>query len=203
MSDREDILRAVRGHPLIPRDKPTVPSFIEGYPATPAAFSASLALMGGVWDEHWLTRELDTSALSAYIRGLFPDAGIFCSAVKGIAGDMPIDRDTPPAALNEVDVAIVQAGFAVAETGSIWLSEQECRVNALGYLAQHLVVLLPVAAILSNLHAAYDRGEFLTARYSVLMSGPSATADIEGVLIRGAQGVRSLRVIGLPAPIGA
>jgi len=43
----------------------------------------------------------------------------------------------------------------------------------------------------------------LTARYSVLMSGPSATADIEGVLIRGAQGVRSLRVIGLPAPIGA
>jgi L-lactate dehydrogenase complex protein LldG len=30
------------------------------------------------------------------------------------------------------------------------------------------------------------------------MTGPSATADIEGVLIRGAQGVRSLKLI--PAP---
>ena len=32
------------------------------------------------------------------------------------------------------------------------------------------------------------------------MTGPSATADIEGVLIRGAQGIRSLTVIPLPAP---
>jgi L-lactate dehydrogenase complex protein LldG len=32
------------------------------------------------------------------------------------------------------------------------------------------------------------------------MTGPSATADIEGVMIRGAQGVRSLTVVF--APIG-
>jgi len=32
----------------------------------------------------------------------------------------------------------------------------------------------------------------------VLMSGPSATADIEGVLIRGAQGIRSLTVVPWP-----
>jgi L-lactate dehydrogenase complex protein LldG len=29
----------------------------------------------------------------------------------------------------------------------------------------------------------------------VLLRGPSATADIEGVLVRGAQGIRSLTVI--------
>jgi len=29
----------------------------------------------------------------------------------------------------------------------------------------------------------------------MLMTGPSATADIEGVLVRGAQGIRSLNVI--------
>ena len=36
------------------------------------------------------------------------------------------------------------------------------------------------------------------------MTGPSATADIEGVLIRGAQGIRSLTVVAVapvPAPI--
>ena len=34
-----------------------------------------------------------------------------------------------------------------------------------------------------------------TARYGVFMTGPSATADIEGVLIHGAQGIRTLTVI--------
>jgi len=199
MSDRDQILRAVRNHSLTPRPRPELPTFAELYSATPEAFGASLAIMGGIWDESWLGGPTDYGALSAYIRSLFPAGGVFCSVVAGIDGDLEITADTPAGAVNHVDVGIVQARFAVAETGSIWLSEAECRVNALGYLAQHLVVLLPVADILSNLHVAYQREEFLTARYSVLMSGPSATADIEGVLIRGAQGVRSLRVIGLPS----
>ena len=41
------------------------------------------------------------------------------------------------------------------------------------------------------------------ARYGVFMTGPSATADIEGVLIHGAQGIRSLTVVpvaGLSRP---
>lgn len=36
------------------------------------------------------------------------------------------------------------------------------------------------------------------ARYGVFMTGPSATADIEGVLIHGAQGIRSLTVVLMP-----
>ena len=51
-----------------------------------------------------------------------------------------------------------------------------------------------------NLHHAYRQRGFFEARYAVLMTGPSATADIEGVLIRGAQGVRSFTVIPLAAP---
>jgi hypothetical protein len=41
----------------------------------------------------------------------------------------------------------------------------------------------------------YTHPAFRTARYAVFHTGPSATADIEGVLIHGAQGVRSLTVI--------
>ena len=42
---------------------------------------------------------------------------------------------------------------------------------------------------------AYTHTAFRTARYAVFHTGPSATGDIEGVLIHGAQGVRSLTVI--------
>ena len=46
-----------------------------------------------------------------------------------------------------------------------------------------------------NMHRTYMRPEFRELPYVVLHSGPSATADIEGVLILGAQGVRSLPVV--------
>jgi L-lactate dehydrogenase complex protein LldG len=45
------------------------------------------------------------------------------------------------------------------------------------------------------MHHAYRRPEWRQARYAVFHTGPSATADIEGVLIHGAQGVRSLSVL--------
>jgi len=68
-------------------------------------------------------------------------------------------------------------------------------VSALGFLAQHLVVLLDPARIVPDMHHAYGcRSEF-DAAYGVFMTGPSATADIEGVLIHGAQGIRSLAVV--------
>ncbi|XBS70746.1 LUD domain-containing protein [Acerihabitans sp. KWT182] len=165
MSDRDEILRAVRNHALTPVPRPALPDFAERYPASPAAFGAALVIMGGIWDESLLNApsaggQTDYAALCDYIRGLFPTGGLFCSAVPGIEGDLPIGPDTPAGAVNQVDVGIVQAGFAVAETGSVWLSEAECPVNALGFLAQHLVVLLPVANILPNLHIAYQRKAF-------------------------------------------
>jgi L-lactate dehydrogenase complex protein LldG len=103
-----------------------------------------------------------------------------------------------PADLADVDVAIVRAAFGVAETGSIWLSETELKVNSLAFLAQHLVALLDPRDIVENLHHAYADPRFKTARYVVLVTGPSATADIEGVLIHGAQGVRSLTLALVP-----
>jgi L-lactate dehydrogenase complex protein LldG len=57
------------------------------------------------------------------------------------------------------------------------------------------VVLLDPRSIVANLHHAYAQRAFHEAAYAVLMSGPSATADIEGILVRGAQGVRSLTVV--------
>jgi L-lactate dehydrogenase complex protein LldG len=121
------------------------------------------------------------------------------SAVQGIEGNRALSADTVPASLEDVDVGVVRGRFGVAETGSVWFSEKEYIVNSIGYLAQHLVVLLDPSQLVEGLQQVYRREDFKSARYAVLVTGPSATADIEGVLIRGAQGVRSLTIVWLPA----
>jgi len=93
--------------------------------------------------------------------------------------------------------------FGVAETGSVLLSDADLRVNAVAYLAQHLIVLLDPADIVANLHHAYRRPEFRERHYAAFHTGPSATADIEGVLIHGAQGVRSLSVMPIATSAGS
>ena len=107
-------------------------------------------------------------------------------------------RTRPRVAVPGAAVAVVRAVFGIAETGSVLFTQDELVVNSVAYLAQHLVVLLDPADILPNVQAAYRRPEFGRAAYAVLHTGPSATADIEGVLIHGAQGVRSLTVVLLP-----
>jgi L-lactate dehydrogenase complex protein LldG len=193
MSSRNAILDSLRAAQRTPATLPAVPMFDAGLPPALDTFKETLAQMGGTWADRSMDGDLD-----AQIRARFPDAKVICSAVPEVAGTRRIEDVRDPHELNDVDVGVVRPRFAVAETGSIWLSEVQYQINALGYLSQHLVALLDPADIVGNLHHAYHRSEFFGANYAVLMSGPSATADIEGVLILGAQGIRSLTVI--PAP---
>jgi L-lactate dehydrogenase complex protein LldG len=195
VSSRALILDRVRRNQPAPRELPEVPGFARPLADPLAAFVAALERMGGAF-----ALPPAGTSLDAFLRTRCPDAKVICSATAEVEGTRRLDAVRRPAELADVDVGVVRAAFGVAETGSLWLSEREFGVNALGFLSQHLVVLLDPAAIVGNLHDAYrDRG-FAEARYAVLMTGPSATADIEGVLIRGAQGIRSLTVLPIAAP---
>lgn len=197
MSSREDILARVRRNQPPPVGLPPVPTFDEKSSSSLEAFRASLTRMGGKFVEPPADGDLD-----ALVRSLFPDARVISSATPEVKGTRPLSAAAAPADLNDVDVGVARAAFGVAETGSVWLSEREFDVNALGFLSQHLVVLLDPATIVTNIHRAYQDPRFFEARYSVLMTGPSATADIEGVLIHGAQGIRTMTIIPLAAPRG-
>jgi L-lactate dehydrogenase complex protein LldG len=194
MSSREDILATIRSNrPQIDRALPVVPLFDEAPPASLLeAFKDSLHQMGGLF--------LDPPASGdplAPIRAKIANAKVICSTVPEISGNRNIAEVHAPQELADVDFAIVRAAFAVAETGSVLLSEAELHTNAVAYLAQHLIVLLDPVDIVINLHHAYRRSEFRNRHYASFHTGPSATADIEGVLIHGAQGVRSLSVLPL------
>jgi L-lactate dehydrogenase complex protein LldG len=192
MSSRDDIFASIRGNlPRVDRPLPAVPMF-DGSPAESLleAFKKSLHQMGGIF--------LDPPAsgdMLVPVRAKIAGGKIVCSTVPEIAGNRDIATVNNPQDLADVDFAIVRASFGVAETGSVLLSDADLHVNAVAYLAQHLIILLDPADIVVNLHHAYRRPEFRDRHYASFHTGPSATADIEGVLIHGAQGVRSLSVL--------
>ncbi len=202
MNARAEILAAVRANRPVVSAAPISP-FRATATDEPLVerFAAALVRMGG----EIIETQGDTGASLAQLVG--SDGGS-CSTVAEFRGDidpyqLDIDEPSLAALLASVKVAIVRATLAVAETGSVLLTERDLVVNALGYLAQHLVVLLDPGEIVATLHEAYPHPAFRHCAYACLHSGPSATADIEGVLIRGAQGVRSLRVMLVPRPAGA
>ncbi len=191
MSSRDAVLASIRAHmPKLERPEPLVPLFDSDPPSDLlAAFGKTLEKMGG----EMLTA--DPADRLAAVRAKLRDAKVVCSNVPEIEGNRTLSPDTQPTGLADVDYGVVRAAFAVAETGSICLTDRQLGVNTLGYLPQHLIVLLDPADILPNIHHAYQRPEWRDANYAVFQTGPSATADIEGVLIHGAQGVRSLSVL--------
>src|SRR5271165_7574297 len=192
MSSRDEIFASIRANrPNFERPLPSVPLFDADQP-TPllAAFKESLERMGGL-----VLDPPPTGDVLAPVRAKIANARVVCSTAPEIEGNRDIARISAPQDLADVDFAIARAAFAVAETGSILLNDKDLRVNAIAYLAQHLIVLLDPADIVVNLHHAYRRPELRNANYAAFHSGPSATADIEGVLIHDAQGVRSLSVM--------
>lgn len=192
MSAREAILARVRANrPKGDYVLPGLPRFTLEQPGgLIASFSAALAAMGGK-----LIVPTATQDVQQVIRAQFPQAGVVCSAVAEVTGDRDLNQVYYPRELADVDVAVVRAVLGIAETGSVLFTESELKVNTLAYLAQHLVVLLAREAIVPGLQDAYEHPCFRTAHYAVFHTGPSATGDIEGVLIHGAQGVRSLTVV--------
>lgn len=194
MSSRDDILASIRANrPRVDRPLPSVRWFDDRTPSSLlTAFKESLERMGGIF----LDPPTGGDPLEP-VRAKIAKVKVVCSTVPEISGNRDIAAVRAPQDVADVDFAIVRAAFAVAETGSVLLHDGELRVNAVAYLAQHLVVLLDPTDIVLNLHQAYARSEFRDGHYAAFHTGPSATADIEGVLIHGAQGVRSLSVLPL------
>lgn len=190
MNSRDIILGKIRKACVDEYVKPpSVPLFHQNDIDLIKKFKKVFEQMGG----ELLENHADNPFESIYEK--LSNAKNICSVVKEIKGDYNITDQTPPNSLHDIDYAVVRASFGVAETGSVCLTEKDLVVNTLGYLPQHLVVLLNSSEIVENLHDAYARPEWRRNHYAALHTGPSATADIEGVLIHGAQGVRSFSLL--------
>jgi len=193
-TSRESILNAIRRN--VPQQRvqmPTIPNF--GWNGGPlkSAFVQRLKEAGGA------AYDIATPVeAAAKLKALHPDARVICSAVPEIAGNRRMADVRDPHELADVDVGVVRAQFGVAEAGAIWLTAEELFLNALGFLPQHLIVLLDPEQMVPYMHEGYQRVRLDETAYGCFMMGPSATADVEATLIHGAQGPRSLNVFFMP-----
>jgi len=197
MNFRNTILENVRKNQPSVRELPTIPKFHSGQPVDlKQQFTAALKELYGE-----VISELPTD-FDVFLKERFPTAKTFCSAVPEYAGTSKPEDFPQWSDASKIDVTVVRSPLGVAETGSVLLSEDEFRVNTIGFLAHDIVILLDPLDIVENLHDAYGHPHFQDKAYSLLMSGPSGSADISGVTVHPAQGVMTLTVVFWPRKKG-
>ena len=188
---KKSILRAIRQNQPQGPALPELPSFASDAPEAPlAAFQAMVAAMGGQ-----VANAADYPDLGALVSAYFPGETSVASTVPGFPGNIPLQNMASPAALETVGLAVIPAPWGVAENGAVWVTEKECLLRVLPFIAQHLMVVLAKDRILSNMHEAYQRVQVDETGFGVFIAGPSKTADIEQALVIGAQAARSFTVV--------
>jgi L-lactate dehydrogenase complex protein LldG len=113
------------------------------------------------------------------------------SAGVGIAGD---DPPLSPAALDAMTGVITGCAVAIAETGTIILDHGPGQGRrALTLVPDFHLVIVRADQVEPDLAGAFGRLD--PARPHTLISGPSATSDIELIRVEGVHGPRTLHVL--------
>jgi L-lactate dehydrogenase complex protein LldG len=194
-TSRETIFTAIRASlPDMKVEHPGIPVFQRPTAHLQQLFEQHLNEAGGAAHD-----VASAAGVETLLKTLHPTAKVICSAIPELAGTRRIATVNDPHELADVDIGIVRARFGVAESGAVWLTQEDLVVDALGFLSQHLIVLLDPEHIVADMHEAYRRVRLNETAFGCFMMGPSATADVEATLVHGAQGARSLNVIFLPA----
>ena len=113
------------------------------------------------------------------------------ASLEGLGCEVVIPGSEDPAAdVADVPVAIVAGVLAVAESGSVLVSEHELADRVVTMLCKRLIQVVDAADVVDRLE---DAAAWLAPRggqpgFASLMTGPSRTADIERSLTIGVQG---------------
>lgn len=109
---------------------------------------------------------------------------VLAGALTGAPFELETTFDRPR--VDEYQFGITRAAAAIAETGSLVLSETHTS-SRLGALAPWIhIAVVETAQIVPNMPAAI--AQFGNDRATLFVTGPSKTADVEGILIKGVHG---------------
>jgi len=189
---RDVILTSVRARQGTAAPLPSIPMFgSTTRDELVARFTRVLGEVGGTWVDGMAGERLVQS-----VRSRYPEAERVVSTVEVAPwSTVTVDRDTAPADLVRVQLAVVRGRVGVAENAAVWIDDAQLPHRALPFVAEHLVVLLARDDLVSDMHEAYAALAGWRSGWGAFVSGPSKTADIEQSLVIGAQGPRTMLVV--------
>ncbi len=211
MSSREAFLEGVRkalgrksGQPV-----PAPPSPLLSIPAiTPAAlitmFQQRLEALGGVFHlvatQEQACRQVETivgnGPAVASNNGVLVKAGI--TSLAGVQSGFLEEAALREACTNAA-FGITGADYAMAETGTLVLFSSPAEARLISLLPPVHIALVAASRLLTGIDelAAIAPNPAGLGSSMVLITGPSRSADIEMILVRGVHGPRAIHVIVL------
>ena len=141
--------------------------------------------------------------IDGIIGAIYPDAMVIASNMKAVKkATVNPDEVAGAQALNHTDVGVVRAFLGVAENGSVWVP-QTMKERDVCFISENLVAVMQAKDVVGNMHEAYKKitekeygyEDFSESGYGVFIAGPSKTADIAQVLVKGAQAARGMTLI--------
>ena len=188
---REDILNKIKKNKPALTDLPVIvrKNFLEGKNLK-ELFIENIESTGG----KAIISE-DKNDVALHIKNLFGKLDNVISLSEGINNSTINPAEISSAQkLDQLELAIVDAQFGVAENGAVWVSEKNIFNRVIPFITLHLVLILLEEEIIENMHEAYEKLSSFDEGYGVFISGPSKTADIEQSLVIGAQGPLSTTI---------
>jgi L-lactate dehydrogenase complex protein LldG len=190
MNSREKILASVK------KNQPAIQPLPElNFLSSPSGnlkekFIKTLTGIGGT-----VLQVNDWKEIAAHIKQEFLISSRIINTVQELNSDFGIlTSESNPQNFKDVNLAILQGEFGVAENGAIWLTNASMGDQVLPYITEHLILIIRQDAIVPTLHEAYEKIGNANYTLGTFLAGPSKTADIEQSLVLGAHGSKSLLV---------
>jgi L-lactate dehydrogenase complex protein LldG len=133
--------------------------------------------------------------IKAYLTGHYEPSAHIVTSSEALSSSFEIINPTKaPHQFADLELAVLEAHFGVAENGAVWLTEDQMGQRIVPFICQHLAVVLPENRIVKHMHAAYEHIGDSIYGFGAFIAGPSKTADIEQSLVIGAHGARSMLI---------
>jgi L-lactate dehydrogenase complex protein LldG len=184
MSSRESILKAIREISREEKPLPEAPLFEISSPLEETFIKSIHGNKGEVMTE---------ADFLSWLKNINYPKVISCFEKFSELSTIVLPED--PHDLEDLNLAILEGQFGVAENGAIWIDDKQLPHRVLPFIAEHLVIVLPKSDLFPTLHQAYEMIGDAHSGFGLFVAGPSKTADIEQSLVIGAHGAKSLRVV--------
>lgn len=188
---RDKILSAVKNNQPEFSSLPKIENFIQPFTEPVEKYKTVLQAIGGnIFEVNSYDKAIDV------IKGQFKNENRLVTVDNAFISIAELYQSGKDAhLLQDVDVAIINTHFGVAENGSLWITEDLVKERVLPFICQHLVAIVFKKNIVATMHDAYNIIAGSDYGFGTFIAGPSKTADIEQSLVLGAHGPKTMTVI--------